>query len=346
MTKDHPPDPRDLLGAWALEALDEPDRERMDESVARDPELLAEARVLKAAVTHLAERDTVAPPAGGLDALMAAVGERPRQLIEPAPPMDVYASQVEALATLLGELGADDWRRPTAPYSWDVHGLVAHLLVIERYTADRLGLADPGSPAAVGPDGADEHHLRMGSATIAAELQDTPTATARRWHQTARLVVDTLRSGPAPEPATPVVFHGWEFTVEAVLIARAFELWTHGDDIRRATGRSLAQPSPRELRTMSGFSVGSLEQVAPLVAPDVDLGSTRVVLTGAGGGTFDLGRRAAGPLAARDLTLVVDVVDYCRLAARRIEPAELEASREGDPRIAHALLAAARVFAV
>jgi hypothetical protein len=96
---------------------------------------------------------------------------------------------------------------------------------------------------------------------------------------------------------------------------------------------------------MSSFSVGSLPAFLPLAAPGLPVAPARVVLTGPGGGTFDLaGAGAAGPPPAA--TLVVDVVDYCRLATRRVEIDEVDIVVEGDEALGRGLLAAARVLAV
>ncbi len=65
------------------------------------------------------------------------------------------------------------------------------------------------------------------------------------------------------------------------------------------------------------------------------------MLTGLGGGTFDLGG-APGPTT----TIVTDVVDYCRVAARRVEPDDLDCTIDGDTALAADLLRAAAVFAV
>ena len=87
------------------------------------------------------------------------------------------------------------------------------------------------------------------------------------------------------------------------------------------------------------FSVGTL----PLLVPtELVKGPARIVLTGPGGGTFDLD----GPGTVRTVTLVADIVDYCRTAARRIDIEELPKIVEGDRDQAHALLTAARVLAV
>ena len=121
----------------------------------------------------------------------------------------------------------------------------------------------------------------------------------------------------------------------------AFALWAHADDIRRACGWPPSSPPPADLRTMSSFSVQSLPLLLGVVAPAVAMAPARVVLTGPGGATFDLG--GYGP---RAVTLVADVLDYCRLATRRVGRDEAGVVCEGDQRLGDGLLAAAQVFAI
>ena len=58
--------------------------------------------------------------------------------------------------------------------------------------------------------------------------------------------------------------------------------------------------------------------------------TARLVLTGAGGGTFDIPMALDSPVGPPDVLIVADVVDFCRLAARRVRPAALSATIEGD----------------
>jgi hypothetical protein len=46
-----------------------------------------------------------------------------------------------------------------------------------------------------------------------------------------------------------------------------------------------------------------------------------------------------------DVMITADVVDFCRLAARRIAPSDLDASIEGDHVLADLVLTAASAFA-
>ncbi len=329
-----PHDVDELLGAWALDALDPDEAAMVDAALAADPALRRQASVLRAVVTALGDELAVVPTDDLRDEMLARAGSMARPTDPATDPVTVFANQVDAMTELVGRLDDDGWHQPAHPYDWTVHGLIAHLLVIERYMAGQLDLAERFHG---GPQG----HLAMGADEIAAELSRPGPETAAAWHTAATATVDALRDGTGPGLDDAVELHGWPFSVETLLIARAFEVWTHADDIRRATGRDLAAPVSADLRTMSRFSVTTLPLVWPLVAPDSAFTGARVVLTGAGGGTFDI-----GDPAQRDAVVVTDVVDYCRLAARRIATADLDVVIEGDRETAERLLAAAQVFAV
>lgn len=95
---------------------------------------------------------------------------------------------------------------------------------------------------------------------------------------------------------------------------------------------------------MSSTSVRGLPTLHALAGGGV-LAPTRVVLTGSGGGTFDLVATSTSGVGERQL-IVADVVDYCRLVARRLVPDDLVGSREGDAAVLTELLLAAQAFAI
>lgn len=288
------------------------------------------SRVLAA----FSELDAAAPADEVRAAVVEAAAASPRALTSPITATELFARRVNAMRSLLEQLGDADWKRQAAPYSWSVHGLVAHLLVIERYTAVQFGLGDDASL------GDDEDHLAMGAALIGAELSDAPSSTVDRWAAAAMKVVSYAESD-AFRPEETMTLHGWPFSAAAALVARAFELWTHTDDICRAVGLPPEPISAEELRTMSSFSVASLAFLLPTVESNRVMAPTRVVLTGAGGGTYDIGGNGE-----RTALIVADVVEYCRVVARRVEPRDLVATVEGDEVLARALLDASRAFAV
>lgn len=307
------------------------DRHDHIDAAADEPDVLA----------ALAELAADLPSASVRSAIAASVAGRPRPALEPLPATDVYAARVRALAELLEGLDGPDWLRPASPYSWSVHELVAHLTLIEEYTVRQFGLADV-APAAVGDEPVADH-LMLGASEIAVMAAGAPALTVSRWVGATRTILDHLRSG-AFDPTRLVPLHAWPFDATTALVARAFEIWTHADDIRRAVGREPDVPSPEELRTMSSTSVRGLPTLHALAGGGV-LPPTRVVLTGSGGGTFDLAATSTTAVFERQL-VVADVVDYCRLVARRLAPDDLAGTRDGDARVLTELLRAAQAFAI
>jgi len=92
---------------------------------------------------------------------------------------------------------------------------------------------------------------------------------------------------------------------------------------------------------MADLSLHSLFPILSFLAPHQSSRSARVVLTGPGGGVWRLGAQVDEP----DVRLVVDIVDWCHVAARRAEVDEIELTMIGDADLARDLLAAARILA-
>jgi hypothetical protein len=125
---------------------------------------------------------------------------------------------------------------------------------------------------------------------------------------------------------------------------RAFELWTHGDDLRRAIGCAPHTPAPRDMVLLADTAVA----LAPLGMAmrgvrHVD-DTVRFVLTGPGGGTW-LAPLSSGAPADPTLTLVADVVAFCRVAAQRLPVDELDLVISGDHDLARDVLVGASAFA-
>jgi hypothetical protein len=127
-----------------------------------------------------------------------------------------------------------------------------------------------------------------------------------------------------------------------LLVVRAFELWTHENDIRQAIRWEASVPDPSTLRLMTDLAARLLPRAGAGLPGPVDV---RLVLTGPGGGTWDV-TVGNGPPAATAISIVTDAVGFCRLAANRIAPADLDVSITGDPGRAAAVLAAAATLAL
>lgn len=163
--------------------------------------------------------------------------------------------------------------------------------------------------------------------------------------ETASLVwaaVELLPAGPDPGPE--VALYGLRLSVRALLVVRAFELWTHENDIRRAVGWPASVPDASTLSLMTDLAARLLPYAASQAGlrEPVDV---HLVLTGPGGGTWDItaGQGSGAPAA---VMIVTGAVEFCRLAANRITPAELDAWVTGDPGRAAEVLAAACMLAL
>ncbi|MGD9995817.1 MAG: maleylpyruvate isomerase family mycothiol-dependent enzyme [Ilumatobacteraceae bacterium] len=324
----------DLLGAWAIDALDPDERAIVDAALESDPALRGTADRLRAAVAALAADDAMTPPSGLRGSILGAARQVEQRRPAPSNPIEAYRHQVAAFDDVVRAVVGEQWQLPALPYQWTLHGLVAHLLQIERYMERALGFAD--GPA----DEFETDHLRLGQQEIAEELTRSPESTIEAWREVIARIDPQLDSLDLEREIT---FHQWPFSIRSFFVARSFEVWTHADDIRRAVGAGVVTPAPPDVRAMSDASVNSLPLAIHVVSDHVPDGTARIVLTGEGGGVWDLQLGAGGPEL---VTVVADVVDYCRAVARRISVDELLADVEGDRVLAERLLTAATIIAV
>jgi uncharacterized protein (TIGR03083 family) len=329
----------ELLGAYALDALDAPEADAVERALAAFPDLRTEVARLGTAVGALATVDA-SPPVGDLrDRVLAVTRRSPRT---PAPPEDLlplYRRQVAELAEVLDTVPERAWSRDTAA-GWTIHELVAHLVGVESYVASRLDLGD-----FVPPPGTEHDHVGMTVPIIDAERSRHPSETRRAWERAAWTVVGLLEAS-GPELLTRRIdLYGIPTSARTAIVARMFELWTHADDVRRALGRPLVDPDAERLSAMSDVAARSLPIGMTLSGAARPGATAKVVLLGPGGGTWTVPLAlgdAGGPPAA---TVVADVVDFCRVASQRIDPAELDHDVEGDAELARQVLGAVAIFA-
>jgi uncharacterized protein (TIGR03083 family) len=334
----------ELLGAWALDALDDDDRVAVEAALARHPDLAETARGLREGVAGLA-----APAAGvdGLAGVLAAAtaarapGVDARLTEGPTTRVEAYADQVAALSRVLDRVPHDAWDDDVAAYPWSVRDLVAHLIAVEAYMASFLGF----EPFEVSTE-LELDHTAMTEATIERCRSLPVDEVVAEWRRLADRSVERLRSMDDEALEAPMPLHGLPFGITAGVVARAFELWTHADDIRAAIGEPLDEPAPAVLHCMASASVGSLS-LAVLGLDEVPGPATaHVVLTGRGGGTWDVVLPGASADGEPDLTLIADVVDYCRVVSRRLDVDAIEMVTEGDAALAKTLLRASQFVAV
>jgi len=244
-----------------------------------------------------------------------------------------FSRAADAFSALLAALPADAWRTPVLR-DLDVQGLVGHLTGVEddlqRALAGDRGVADVDHVASTQP---------------AAERQAgrPPEESTEEWRAAVERTLAVVR-GADLDSVVPL--HGMRLTLRCLLVVRAFELWTHENDIRRAAGLPRSVPDPAVLRLMTDLAVRLLPHGVAQAAAGTRL-EVHLVLTGPGGGTWDVacGDRTAAA-GVPEVGIVADTVGFCRLVADRIGPDQLGAHVSGETAHAAAVLAGAAALAL
>jgi uncharacterized protein (TIGR03083 family) len=332
------PAPDELAALLALDAL--PADEQADAELRHGtfPAGLADV------VAALAEVTATQPPQSLRGAALSrAAGrraaDRPVGAVEPSRPIDAYRQTAAEFYELLAGLHDDEWLAAAHAEHGSVRDLVAHLTGVERLC---IAWLDPTAAPPVDPR---VDHITA-TRPVVAELADLEVhALARAWHETALGVAAAAGAG---DQRRPVSFHDITTSVDGLLVMRTFELWAHWMDIALATGRPMPILDAPRMALLSAQLMAALPLALAYSGQPPRPGSARFVLTGDAGGCYTVPLDFANPITgpgAPDVTIVADVVDLCRVAARRLDPAELDATVEGDAGLARAVLAGADAFA-
>ncbi|HEX6471867.1 MAG TPA: maleylpyruvate isomerase family mycothiol-dependent enzyme [Streptosporangiaceae bacterium] len=252
-----------------------------------------------------------------------------------------YEQTVRSMIALAETLAPDDWERPTECPGWTVRDQVSHVVGVERWM---LGESDPEHPL---PD--DIPHVRNDFGRALEVAVDV------RRSVPGPKVVDELRDVldrrlaalPAADPDRPVTLpSGRPGTYVELMKFRAFDIWTHEQDIRRAVGRpgNLDAPAAERARDIitSGFPfvVGKRAAAAPGQSVTLEVtgplaGTLHVAVGPDGRAGFADPPPAGNPPT---VTLRMDWETYARLASGRITADAADVAITGDPDLAHRVL--------
>jgi uncharacterized protein (TIGR03083 family) len=246
-------------------------------------------------------------------------------------PAEAFGRAADALYGTLCALGDDDWRLPVLR-DLDVQGLAGHLTGVEEDMQRSLS----GDPTVAEAD-----HVGSTQRAAARQAGRTAAQTRAEWRRAAdrTLSLACARGDTDAE----VALHAMRLPLGALLIVRAFELWTHDNDIRRAAGLPPAVPDVSTLRLMTELAARLLPSGAirtGLREPT----RLHLVLTGPGGGTWDVVIGESGRPGS--VGIVTGAVGFCQLVANRAAPAELDLHITGDRGRAARILAAASALAL
>ncbi|WP_405871742.1 zf-HC2 domain-containing protein [Streptomyces sp. NBC_00005] len=347
---------KSLLGAWALAACSPDETAAVEEHLGDCGSCADEALRLRGAVGLLHPQESLdLDPALRTRVLDGCLDRRPPRIPVPdwAAPYDAETARLDAL---LQDIGDAEWHAPVrlrwfesdGPTSrrTTVAGVIAHLLTVDGLVAVALGLDDPlGDAGAEGPT----PQARTEAYWRTSHYPPTRSVRAPWREQTHDLVRTVSFTGGSSGSARLAVSYGdFELPLHDAMLDRAFECWVHAEDIAEAVDYPYGPPSPRHLHRMIDLAARVLPDVlaarrqAGLTAlpHHRHLGlagepgrSLRLEIEGSGGGEWliPLDSPAAVGSAEREVAHVaLDGVEFCRLAAGHVPPAEAAAGQLGD----------------
>lgn len=321
----------ELLGAYALDALDADEVAAVEAVLARRPDLADEAERLSNVASWLGAAAAVEPPGGMRDGVLGAALARRRGVADPV--IDVYVSLSEAFEQAVADL-PDDALDVVTPNGLTAAQLVVHMAAQESLLAQNLG-----TPTI---DDLHEEEIVLRTHALLPRFaeRDLDDAVAL-WRES----VEANRAWAVAHPDRTAIWRGLGLARDDTLLVRSFEAWVHTDDLRRAAGRPEIRLEVRHLALMSGLA-GRVLPLALAVSGRAHDGKTaRLVLTGDGGGDWLVPMGAGDAADQPDVTVSADVLDWCRLVGDRMAPAALAVRVDGDELLGRDLVAAAPALA-
>ena len=220
----------ELLGAYALDALEPDETVAVEAVLARRPDLAREADRLSSVAAWLGATEATEPPAGMRDGVLDAALARRHGPADPV--IDVYLSLSERLEQAIDDL-PDDALDVVTPNGLTAAELVVHMAAQESLLAQNLG-----TPTI---DDLDEEEI------VARTHALLPTCFADRELDGAvalwRDSVEANRTWAVANPDRTAIWRGLGLTRDDTLLVRSFEAWIHADDLRRAAGCPSRRPT-------------------------------------------------------------------------------------------------------
>ncbi len=323
---------KDLVGAYALDACEPEEAAAIDAYIAANVDAAKEAERLRDAAAWLGAVGALNPPVDLRDRLLAAAAERP----DPLPPVEALRSESERFEALLDTLGPDDLG-VTTYNGLSVRDLITHVAIVdEAFVREGLATMTGESRSSfIGADAAAE--------MTEAELPATAAWSFEEIRERGRKARQALVGLDAQLPAD-ARFGG--YSLKTVLVIRAFETWTHHQDIASVLGRTEAPVAPSVLRTMAELAIQTLPLALAARGYEYPGRTARVVMSGPGGGDWTIActvQETAGKTP--DVVLRVPVVEFCRRFADRLAVDAVPFEIDGDVELGRALVDAAPAFA-
>ncbi len=342
----------DDMAAYALDAHDADDAAAIAAQLDASPDAVRREQDLRAAAGEFAaavvNEVTPAPE------LRARVLDEARRRREPAAvvagssPIDVHRVELARVILLLRDLTPEDWARPVDPPEldgWTVHDVVVHLVANESLLACQLGVPVSGIPeTATDNEGrtaqAQARHTARSPRHTVAELEAAAEATNTEVAVRGEARLDE-----------PIDWWGGRVATRMALLVRAFETWTHADDIRRAIGAGMVDPPPASLLTLAHTACGLVPTTLGVRGGYRPGRLVRFRFTDVGDAAWDVDLGAGGGVRpagddAVDAEIVTEAAAVCRGISARVDPRELAYDFSGDEQLVRDVVDALPALAV
>jgi uncharacterized protein (TIGR03083 family) len=343
---------QDDLAAYAIDAHDADIADGIAAHLHASPDNVRRAQDLRLAAGEFAAAVVEdVTPAPELRAQVLAEAQRRREpatVIAGASPIDVHRVELARAILLLRDLTVDDWDLLVDPpefAGWTVHDVVVHLAANQTLLASQLGVPVPGVPE-----------------TATDNEGRTAQARARHAGQPPSHAVAELEAAAGAADAAITVrgearlderinWWGGRATTGVAVLVRAFETWTHADDIRRAIGTGMVDPPPASLLTLAHTACGF---VPAMLAARGSFHPGRLVrfrFTDLDDAAWDVDLATVGSVRpaggdAVDAEIVTTAAAACRCMSARLDPCELVYDVDGDLQLAKDVIDAFPALAV
>jgi uncharacterized protein (TIGR03083 family) len=317
----------DLIGAYALDACEPDELAAVERYAAANAGAAAEVERLREVAAGLGAAGASRPPVALRDRLLRSAAER----VRPLSAQEALQDETDRFNALLDTITDADLDAPTEN-GLSVRQLVQHVEAIDR------AFVAAAADSSVGFIGADEV-AQITAADLPERVDETFAESVTRFRRTRAQLVGLSDRMPADQRVAA-------YERDDVLVIRVFETWTHHDDIRKALGRENSAPAPAVMRTMSELAMKSTPYALAVRGVARPGRTARIVLTGIGGGEFDV-PCAPGeqPAAEADVVIRASALDWCRRFADRVTIADVQYDVDGDAEMARDLVESANAFA-
>jgi uncharacterized protein (TIGR03083 family) len=342
----------DDLVAYAIDAHDLEDAGAVAAHLHVSPDASRKEKDLRSAAGEFAATvvNEVAPPATLRSRVLREAGlRRPSvPVVAGASPIDVHRVELARAVLLVRDLAADDWDRSVDPpefAGWTVHDVAVHLAANQSLLAFELGV-----PVRSIPETATDNEGRTAQAR--ARHADLPPAHAVAELEACAAAVDTEVVARGEDRLDALIeWWGVPTTTRIALLVRAFETWTHADDIRRAVGADVVEPPPASLLTMAHTACGFVPMALAARETSYPGSLVRFRFDDLGDAAWDVDLAVAGSVrpagdSAVDAEIVVAAAAFCRGMTGRVAVSDLAYDAHGDAQLVRDIVDALPALAV